>query len=147
MRFKKVYGKSKQDFCAFCNKVATQKNETGLLVCRNHLSQKMEEIKCTCGSWLEQKSGKFGPYFTCVNCGNVNFSKAMEMKELMSEKDREAAKVEEEGSEGGVQEEESGEGKLMPPKKNESFEEREKRVKWSEKKERTITTDDLEYFS
>ena len=41
----------------------------------------MGNLKCACGSYLESRSGKFGPYFHCINCGNINFRKAMEMNE------------------------------------------------------------------
>jgi hypothetical protein len=84
MRFKpkKKYGQSKVVNCAFCGKIATQKNEQSVEVCYLHLKQVMEEIKCTCGSWLQQKVGKFGSYFNCINCGNFNFNKAMEIKSI-----------------------------------------------------------------
>lgn len=81
-RRQKTYGHYKESFCPFCNKIATLKNEQGLNVCRAHLQQKMEEIKCTCGSWLETRSGKFGPYFNCINCGNINYNKGLAMKKI-----------------------------------------------------------------
>ncbi|MFH1276467.1 MAG: hypothetical protein ABIH82_05130 [Candidatus Woesearchaeota archaeon] len=126
---KKVYGQSKQDLCAFCGSIATQTTENGILVCRHHRESKLEEIKCTCGSWLEQKSGKFGPYFSCINCGNINFNKAMEMKSVMPKVD---AKKE-----------------FVPSTTyKESFQDRENRVRREERKpkEITITSDDVEYF-
>lgn len=49
-------------------------------VCPHHVKQVLEEIRCICGSWLEQRSGKFGPYFNCVKCGNLNFKKGLEMR-------------------------------------------------------------------
>ncbi len=79
---KKTYGSYKTSSCPFCGKIATHQNESGLNVCRDHTKQNIEEIKCACGSWLEQRSGKFGPYFNCLNCGNLNYNKAMEMKSL-----------------------------------------------------------------
>src|SRR3989338_2920267 len=84
MRFhdKKVYGQSKLSNCTFCGRTATQKTEAGLEVCYLHTKEKLPEVKCTCGSWLEQRSGKFGPYFNCLRCGNINFKKAMEMKAM-----------------------------------------------------------------
>ena len=81
-RRKKTYGEYKVAHCPFCDKVATSKNEQGLNVCRVHTQQKMEEIKCTCGSWLENRSGKFGPYFNCIKCGNINYNKGLAMKEM-----------------------------------------------------------------
>lgn len=87
MYIPKRYGQSKDVSCPFCGKQAIAKNKQGLNVCMEHKTQVMEEIKCTCGSWLEQKVGKFGPYFNCLNCGNINFNKAMEMKEIMMDKE------------------------------------------------------------
>ena len=81
-RRKKTYGEYKVAHCPFCDKIATFKNEQGLNVCKAHLQQKMEEIKCTCGCWLETKSGKFGPYFNCIKCGNINYHKGLAMKEM-----------------------------------------------------------------
>ena len=80
MRIPKVYGKSKIEHCPFCGRIATQKNDSGLLVCPQHVNAQLEEIRCTCGSWLEQRSGKLGPYFNCLKCGNINFKRGMEMK-------------------------------------------------------------------
>lgn len=79
---KKVYGQSRSDFCPFCNKKATVTNKDGLYVCREHVNKQMEAIVCTCGEYLDQRSGKFGPYFNCFNCGNISFAKGMELKQL-----------------------------------------------------------------
>lgn len=88
MRFKgkKVYGSYKRITCPFCERNATQKNQQGLDVCHLHTKQVFDEIKCLCGSWLELRSGKFGPYFNCVKCGNVNYDKAMTIKESTDKK-------------------------------------------------------------
>src|SRR3989338_2540154 len=87
MRFhaKKIYGQLKLNNCAFCGKTATQKTEAGLEVCYQHTKEELPAIKCTCGSWLEQRSGKFGPYFNCLRCGNINFKKAMEIKGITAQ--------------------------------------------------------------
>ena len=86
MKFKakKSYGDYKTSTCPFCDRTATHKNEQGLDVCLQHKSESLEEFRCTCGSWLEARSGKFGPYFNCMNCGNVNYNKAMEIKSMTS---------------------------------------------------------------
>lgn len=81
---KKVYGDYKTSDCPFCGKIATSKNEQGLDVCNQHKEKVMDEIKCVCGSWLESRSGKFGPYYNCITCGNVNFQKAMSMKSMQT---------------------------------------------------------------
>ena len=82
-RGRKVYGLSKRQPCPFCERIATHKNEQGLEVCHAHKEETLDNIKCTCGSWLDMLSGKFGTYFRCINCGNVSFRKAMEIREIM----------------------------------------------------------------
>lgn len=125
-RGRKVYGESRIDHCAFCGSIATQKNDHGVLVCRHHLQAKLEEIKCTCGSWLEQRSGKFGPYFNCLKCGNINFKKGMEMKAMMK-------------PEHLVQQ-----ASPISPEKKTIHQKLE--THYPEKKEITIRSDDPEYF-
>jgi hypothetical protein len=136
MRFKakKVYGQSKVITCPFCSRQATQKNEQGLDVCRSHTKSNLEEIKCTCGKWLEQRVGKFGPYFNCINCGNFNYNKAMEIKSMTM---KNYVKKEPEPS---VTSE-----KPSYFKKEKTFSEKPNSAK--KRKEITITTDDIEYFS
>ena len=126
---RKVYGNSKEVHCPFCQRLATQKNEQGVEVCHLHLKSVMEEIKCTCGGWLEQRNGKFGAYFNCLKCGNINFQKGMEMKKItMTEKPVSVI--------------------VDKPKIERSFESNYNN-KYSEKKERkeiTVTSHDVEYF-
>lgn len=88
MRFRapKIYGQSKLSNCTFCGRTATQKTEAGLEVCYQHTKETLSEIKCLCGGWLEQCRGKFGPYFNCLRCGNINFRKGMEMKAMTAMK-------------------------------------------------------------
>ena len=88
MRIPKKYGMSKDSHCPFCNKLAIAKNKEGIEVCIDHKNKKLDDIKCTCGSWLEQRVGKFGAYYNCINCGNINFNKAMEIKNIMMLKEQ-----------------------------------------------------------
>tara|TARA_Y100000310_G_scaffold276505_1_gene293692 strand:+ start:1107 stop:1466 length:360 start_codon:yes stop_codon:yes gene_type:complete len=81
-RIKKSYGEYKRLICPFCDRNATQNNEQGLDVCHLHTKSVMPEVKCTCGKWLELKVSKFGPYFNCIDCGNINYKKGMEIKEM-----------------------------------------------------------------
>jgi topoisomerase IA-like protein len=81
MRIPKKYGEYRKDNCPFCEKQATAKNSQGLLVCSEHKDSKLPDIKCLCGSWIEIRIGKFGPYFFCMNCGNINLKKGLEMLE------------------------------------------------------------------
>ena len=124
MRYKKkVYGSYKISTCPFCSRTATSKNEQGLDVCHQHTKSIMEESKCICGSWLELRQGKFGPYFHCEKCGNKNFSKGMEV--IQSVKPTSFVEEEREGKE----------------KQKNKFTDNK------ERKETTMTTDDVEYFS
>ncbi len=121
MRFKakKVYGSSKQVICPFCTRIATIKNEQGMEVCHTHAKSILPEIKCLCGSWLEQRSGKFGPYFHCMKCGSMNFARGMDIKQMR------------------------GDSKPLPIQK----EERQEKKVSPLRTETTITTNDVEYFS
>jgi len=140
MRFKakKQYGNYREANCPFCGKIATQKNPQGLEVCRLHTKELMEEIRCSCGSWLESRSGKFGPYFHCLKCGNVPYKKGMELKALQEShriipeiKKQELIKKQE----FHVQEKEN----LAPEKEKHSYEKKHP-------KEMIISTNDVEYF-
>ena len=87
MYIPKRYGQSKSNKCPFCGTEAVFKNSQGVPVCRRHKDSSLESMKCLCGSTLEPKDGKFGPYFSCMKCGNVNFKRAMEInKDLMERK-------------------------------------------------------------
>jgi len=125
-RRKKTYGDYKVSHCPFCEKIATIKNEQGLEVCRLHTKERIEEIKCTCGSWLETRSGKFGPYFNCVKCGNINYNKGLAMKEMTT-----PIKVEE--------------PKIMLSEFSE-YKVKKEPVKDKERKETIISSRDSEYF-
>lgn len=94
-KLKKQYGNYKVLTCSFCARTATQQTEQGVEVCHKHTHETVDEIKCTCGSWLELRSGKFGPYFNCINCGNLNYQKGMEIKEItMRNSSKEPVKTE-----------------------------------------------------
>lgn len=81
MYIPKRYGQSKSNRCPFCGTEAVFKNKQGIIVCRKHKDLDMGELKCACGSFLDIMDGKFGPYFRCMNCGNINFRKGVEMNE------------------------------------------------------------------
>jgi hypothetical protein len=79
MRIRKRYGDYKVDKCPLCNSVATVKNAQGIPTCVKHRKQELEGLKCSCGSWLDVQNGKYGPYFSCINCGNVKYEKGLEI--------------------------------------------------------------------
>lgn len=80
MYIPKRYGQSKADNCPFCGKRAITENSQGLPVCKEHKQNNLE-LKCFCGSWLDIRKGKWGPFCTCIKCGVLSFSKAMAINE------------------------------------------------------------------
>tara|TARA_Y100000310_G_scaffold286879_1_gene311393 strand:+ start:351 stop:716 length:366 start_codon:yes stop_codon:yes gene_type:complete len=82
---KKVYGESRIDTCPFCDNKAFLKNEQGIPVCKDHKKSLME-VKCVCGEYLEPKEGKYGSFFTCINCGIITKRKAKEMATFSQDK-------------------------------------------------------------
>lgn len=123
---KKTYGVYKTVECPFCSRLATQKNEQGIEVCYQHTKSVVEEIKCTCGRWLEPRSGKFGRYFNCLNCGNMNYEKAMQIKEMTMTRRAEEKDI------GKVALKPAAPSRILPSKE--------------EKKEIVITSRDVDYF-
>jgi len=79
MYIPKRYGQSRIDYCPFCKKDATTKNKQQIPVCYAHKASILKELTCFCGDYLELKDGKFGIYFNCTNCGNMNLKKALVM--------------------------------------------------------------------
>jgi len=79
MYIPKRYGESRIDKCPFCGRTALIKNSQGVPVCQSHKNHKLNDLRCMCGELLELKTGKWGPYFRCINCGNINLKKALEI--------------------------------------------------------------------
>ena len=88
MYIPKRYGESRFDGCPFCGKQALVKSPQKLLVCNAHKDSMLPEIRCVCGSYLVLMEGKFGPFFNCMNCGNINLKKGLEMLEHMQRKQK-----------------------------------------------------------
>ena len=149
---KKTYGNYKTSNCPFCERLATSKNEQGLDVCHKHKNKLLDEIKCVCGSWLESRSGKFGPYFNCLNCGNVNYNKAMEMKSMMKSGEDPASRLKVQKKETISEETTNSQNSVTRIKtvvKDDflTMMKKERLKKFNEEKEKTISTNDFEYFS
>jgi hypothetical protein len=151
---KKSYGEYKVITCPFCERTATQKTEEGLEVCHKHTTSKLEIIRCTCGKLLEQRSGKFGPYFNCINCGNFNFNKAMEIKAITKLKANSSPNSSQFVSNMTFKENQTEIKKktIIKPKKVETLEEYKKKFRsfnFEEEdnpKETTISSRDVDYF-
>lgn len=76
---RKRYGQSQIPRCPFCHNQATTTNAQKLPVCQKHTASRLDSLKCACGSWLDLKHGKYGAFFTCINCGTVTMRKALEI--------------------------------------------------------------------
>ena len=75
----KRYGQSKVDKCPFCDKQATAMNAQKVPVCGSHREESLDGLKCACGSSLNILYGKFGVFFSCMKCGNMNLRKVLEI--------------------------------------------------------------------
>jgi len=82
MRIPKKYGSYRTAKCPFCSRQGTAKNEQGIPVCSGHKNQVLPDLKCSCGSYVDLREGKWGPYFSCIKCGNVKFNRVMEMNDV-----------------------------------------------------------------
>ncbi len=78
MYIPKRYGERKITKCPFCDNEATTENKQGFPVCSKHKNETVSDLKCLCGATLETMTGKFGVFFKCINCGNVNARKVLE---------------------------------------------------------------------
>jgi hypothetical protein len=83
MRIPKKYGSYKVDLCPFCDKPSTTLNFQNLPVCQNHKNEELPAFRCQCNDFLDLKSGKFGVYFNCFKCGNINYKRGMELNEVL----------------------------------------------------------------
>ncbi|MBI4439405.1 hypothetical protein HY638_00365 [Candidatus Woesearchaeota archaeon] len=94
MYIPKSYGQSRIDNCPFCGKTGIIRNKQGIPVCHNHKDNNITEVKCACGKWLDLLQGKWGPYFHCENCGNMNFKRGIEMNPQVKPKQESSEKRE-----------------------------------------------------
>ena len=83
----KKYGQSKIDKCPFCQKQAVNLNKQGVPVCPAHREELLENLKCVCGESLDILKGKFGVFFKCIKCGNMNLRKVMEFNTIKAKND------------------------------------------------------------
>ena len=85
MRIPKRYGEYRREECPFCGKQSITKNPQGVPVCLKHKERLLDGLKCVCGEWLDLRQGKWGPYFFCNKCGNINFKRALELNPQIRE--------------------------------------------------------------
>jgi hypothetical protein len=77
---KKIYGKSQENDCYFCEKKALTKNKQGVATCMTHKLREVPPQKCICGEYMDIKESKWGTFFLCPVCGPKSFSKVQEYK-------------------------------------------------------------------
>ena len=82
MYIPKKYGQGKVDRCPFCQKQSTIVNRQQVPVCHSHKDKILEDLKCICGSSLDILNGKFGVFFSCMKCGNMNMRKMIELNTI-----------------------------------------------------------------
>jgi len=92
MHIPKKYGSYKSESCPFCGKTAITKNSQNISVCTSHKEFILNELTCNCGDPLELRDGKFGTYFNCMNCGNFNLKKALDMNPKFDENNTSSSK-------------------------------------------------------
>ena len=83
MYIPKQYGKSKIDNCPFCERQATTLNKQKIPVCMVHEDSVLGDMKCVCSEYLELMNGKYGIYFNCLRCGNINKRKVFEINQIV----------------------------------------------------------------
>ena len=72
---------SKPPTCIICGEQASSKNKQGLSTCSIHKEEELTNLKCACGDYLDIMTGKYGAYFRCLNCGNINLNKGLDMND------------------------------------------------------------------
>jgi len=82
MYIPKRYGESQANKCPFCADPATTTNGEKVPVCQRHKDKELGLLKCMCGRYLAIMHGKFGVFFNCLNCGNINLKKALEINNM-----------------------------------------------------------------
>ena len=87
MYIPKRYGQGKIDKCPFCEKNSTVMNSQNVPVCSAHKEEELNDLKCLCGDSLDVLNGKFGVFFSCIKCGNMNLRKALEINMVKVKKD------------------------------------------------------------
>jgi ribosomal protein L37AE/L43A len=90
----KRYGESHIDNCPFCGRQAFVKNSQGIPVCKDHKDSELFGLKCVCGETLDMMKGKFGVFFNCLRCGNMNMKKTLEINSNVMHAQKQKEKIE-----------------------------------------------------
>ena len=95
---RKVIGQYQTPECPFCGKRALAVNSQKVPVCVEHKNKLIPEKRCSCGSWLDLRHGKYGPYFNCIKCGNLSYAKGTERASIVETKEEVGSKNQDLGS-------------------------------------------------
>ncbi len=87
MYIPKKYGHGKIDKCPFCQKPATIINSQNVPVCSAHKEEELDNLRCICGNILDILQGKFGVFFSCIRCGNMNLRRVLEINVVKTKKE------------------------------------------------------------
>lgn len=135
MYIPKKYGYSKKDYCPFCQKEAMTYNNQKVPVCSAHKTSTLQNMKCVCGKILDLKNGKFGPFFSCLSCGNMSLKKILEVNTVQE-------------NQGSTVQNQSFQNKnsFSNDDYSRNKDSSKNNIKNSERKEITIRSDDPRYF-
>ena len=61
-------------------------SEQNVPCCSKHKKSVLPDMKCACGSWLDLKESKYGPFWLCLKCGPVSWRKGLEVNPLTGDK-------------------------------------------------------------
>jgi|WetSurMetagenome_2_1015567.scaffolds.fasta_scaffold1104333_1 hypothetical protein len=86
MRIPKSYGNYRTDKCPFCGRQASITSDEDVPVCVSHKHATLPELKCVCGKPVMMMKGKFGIFFNCLHCGNMNAKRIFEMNVITDTK-------------------------------------------------------------
>ena len=69
--------------CIVCKAVSTSYNKQQLPVCSKHKDYEAIELKCPmCKSYLDVRKGKYGTFFSCIECGVLSVHKLKSFSDL-----------------------------------------------------------------
>jgi len=110
------------------------KNSQGIPVCKDHKDSTLKNMKCMCGGHLDMLEGKFGVFFNCLRCGNINMRKALEMNPQMTIDERQKDTVK------NPEKSQARQIKFAPEKKNPI------KDSGNESRHQIVRSDDPRYF-
>jgi hypothetical protein len=115
------------------------KNPQGIAVCKDHKDKDLPEMKCMCGEYLMMQEGKFGVFFSCIKCGNINLKKALEINSRAMEKAMESERID-------AKKKMNSDYDNKYSSSNSEKKDVRKDIKSNSSREQTVRSDDPRYF-